>query len=104
MLATIVVKRTSAPWRDRKRAYKLLVDGRVAGEVRDGQEIRHTVTPGTHTVAMKIDWSGSDSLSVTLGSGETAWFVGEPASSSATALRDLLSRSAWVSLREDPNR
>jgi hypothetical protein len=104
MLATIVVNRTSAPWRDRKRAYKLLVDGHVAGEVRDSQEVRHTVTPGTHTVAMKIDWSGSDTLSVTLGSGETAWFVCEPASSSAMALRDLLSRRAWVSLREDPDR
>lgn len=104
MLATIVVNRTSAPWRDRKRAYVLLVDGHVAGEVRDGQEVRHTVTPGTHAVAMKIDWSGSDTLSVTLGSGETACFVCEPTASSAMTLRDLLSRRAWVSLREDPDR
>lgn len=102
MVATIVVTRSSAPWRDRSRAYKLIVDSYVTSDIRDGQEVQHTVHPGTHTLALKIDWKGSDTVTVNLGAGETARFVCEPAAGSVMALKDLFSRRPWIALRRIP--
>lgn len=98
--ATIQVSRAAAPWRDRGRAYKIVLDDRVVGDVRDGQEFRLTLPAGTHTVRIKIDWSGSAPLPFSVSPGETAMFACEPAGGAASSLRDLLLRREWVSLRQ----
>jgi hypothetical protein len=98
--ATIQVKRAAVPWRDRKRAYKIVLDDRVVVEVRDGQEFRIVLPAGTHTVRIKIDWSGSAPLRFSVNPGGVAAFACEPAGGAVSSILDLLLRRQWVSLRQ----
>ena len=49
-------------FRDRLRAYKIVLDGVVTSEIRTGQEINFEVSPGKHRLFLKIDWCGSNSI------------------------------------------
>lgn len=46
------------------RQYKILVDGRVVGGIREGTEKTFEVAPGKHVVQAKIDWCKSPLLGV----------------------------------------
>jgi hypothetical protein len=48
-----------AGYADRLRAYQVILDGVKIGEVRDGQTQQFAVSPGQHTLSLKIDWCGS---------------------------------------------
>ncbi len=98
--ASLYVKRASTPWRDKSRSYKIEVDGQLAGEVRDGQDTRLALSPGTHSIRIKIDWSGSTPILFSVGPGTTASFWCEPAGSAGWAALDLLLRRPWVTLRQ----
>ena len=43
---------------DRLRAYKVVLDGNVIGEIRNGQQVEFDVAPGKHQ--LKIDWCHSN--------------------------------------------
>jgi hypothetical protein len=54
------------------RKLKVLVDGQVVGSVgRAADPI--DVSPGTHTVAVKMDWVKSPALEIAVAEGET-WY------------------------------
>lgn len=97
--ACIVVQRVPAPWRDERRAYKVRIDGQVVGKIRSGEEHRYEVSPGEHTLDLRIDWKGSTALSVALQSGDSATFACEPGGGAVTASVDLVRDRPWVSLR-----
>lgn len=63
-MAEIVVRRQRAFWQDVLRNYTVTVDGQDAGRISNGAELRIPVSPGTHTVQMKIDWCRSKPLAV----------------------------------------
>jgi hypothetical protein len=67
--ARLTVERGHKAWMDRARAYKIMVDGQEAGEVRDGQTETVQVTPGPHEVQMKIDWARSPAIPVEVPEG-----------------------------------
>ncbi len=59
--AQVHIKRgTSYP--DRLRAYKVWVDASVVGTVKAGQSLTVTVAPGPHTIRLRIDWCGSNTI------------------------------------------
>ena len=68
--AVIRLKRSSAPWADRFRAYNVAVDGQVIGHIRRGEEKVFEVTPGQHQVQLRIDWTRSKPLQIETHSGE----------------------------------
>ena len=55
----IRIKRESE-FRDRLRAYKVVLDGNVVGEINNGQQLELKVTPGKHRLQLKIDWGWSN--------------------------------------------
>ena len=61
------------------RRYRVLVDGRPAGVVGRGETLRCPVSPGQHTVAARIDWSGSPEVSVDVPAGGRVTVEVEPA-------------------------
>jgi hypothetical protein len=99
--ASIKITRDPAVWRDRGRAYKVLIDGVQAGAVRHGETFVASVDPGTHSVRLKIDWTGSQEVQVTVAPGDTASLVCAAGGSSWTALLDALSRRPYISLRPE---
>jgi hypothetical protein len=59
MSAEVTVHRASQVWRDRLRAYALVIDGTVVAKVRQGETVSVPVTPGDHRIWMRIDWGRS---------------------------------------------
>jgi hypothetical protein len=72
MSSAIEVERSPDLWPDRLRKYKVLVDGTVVGSIGPGESLVATVDAGSHEVRAKIDWCGSEGVSVEVGSNETA--------------------------------
>ena len=65
-MATLELTRERG-WGDALRAYKLLVDDVVVGDIRAGETKTWEVAPGWRTVRMKIDWCGSPAIDVRAG-------------------------------------
>jgi hypothetical protein len=59
---SIVVTRDRAPWRDRARKYKVLIDHSVVGRLAQGETLAYALQPGKHSVQIKIDWLSSPKI------------------------------------------
>lgn len=57
----IKIKRDSG-YADRLRAYKIVLDGDVVGEIKNGQELELNVTPCKHQLYLKIDWCRGNTI------------------------------------------
>jgi hypothetical protein len=68
----IEITRGIQKWPDRLRAYKVVIDGQVAGALRQGNTISIPVEPGSHEVWIRIDWCRSPAVSLRLDPGKTA--------------------------------
>ena len=70
----ITVRRTTS-YADRLRAYKVKVDGVVVGLVRARESITVPVSPGRHSLVIRIDWCGSEQIDFEAQSGEHIHFA-----------------------------
>src|ERR1700680_3421316 len=100
MQSSIRIDRKRERWRDQGRSYKVIVDGRMVGRVRNGQQQDFVVTPGQHRIRIKVDWSGSRDVSLVLENGESRTLVCHPKGSAMSSPIRLFSRRAWVDLYE----
>ena len=64
-MAKFIILRSSE-YVNRMVSYSLLIDGKRAGIIADGQTKEFEVPPGQHTVVAKIDWCSSPEISFTL--------------------------------------
>ncbi|MGW0230875.1 hypothetical protein ACWDWO_21390 [Actinopolymorpha singaporensis] len=93
------VAREPAKWRDKWRAYRILVDGVQVGRVRRGESTTVTLTPGTHHVRLRIDWCTSPEVSVDITAGEQSELECGPARSelgNARQIRDAPHTYLWL--------
>jgi hypothetical protein len=69
----ITVRRmTSYP--DRLRSYKVKVGGEVLGKLWARESLTVPVSPGRHSLVLRIDWCGSEPIDFNLQPGEHALF------------------------------
>jgi hypothetical protein len=85
-MATLELERTADGYVDRARKYKLVVDGEQRGAIARGETLAVDVTPGQHTVMLKIDWTRSQPLTIEVPDGQTVRLSCEPAASALTVL------------------
>ena len=64
-MAKIIIHR-KLQWVDGARAYKILIDGQMAGRIRAGKSLELEVSEGSHEVQLKIDWCYSNPLQINL--------------------------------------
>jgi hypothetical protein len=64
--ARIRVRRDDAPWPDRLRGYRVVLDGAVVGSVKRGESITVMTDAGYHELHLKIDWARSESVQLDL--------------------------------------
>lgn len=69
----IIIKRESA-YADKLRKYKIVLDGKVIGELADGQSKSFDAKSGEHTLRMKIDWARSNEVKFQSTENETIHF------------------------------
>jgi hypothetical protein len=77
--SAIVLSRVPGGWRDRLRRYQVMIDGEQVAAIKHGQRVELPVTPGRHTVYLKISWAGSPKLEVDVGPGEAVSLECSPA-------------------------
>ena len=70
-LSTIAIEREQSVWNDRLREYAVLLDGAPVSRLPNGAAVALRVTPGRHTVQVKIDWCTSVRLELDAVAGET---------------------------------
>jgi hypothetical protein len=66
---TIRIHRKRNYFRDSLRSYKVLVDGNIAGRVRQGKELMVPAEAGRHVVRLAIDWCSSQDVEVDVPEG-----------------------------------
>jgi hypothetical protein len=76
--AQIEVQREDGHHVDRRRAYKVLIDGAVVGQVGVGETACYPVAAGKHEVELRVDWVGSEIRTVDLKPNGIARFVCSP--------------------------
>lgn len=69
----IKIKRDSG-YADRLRAYKIILDEKVIGEIKNDQEIELEIPNGSHNLYLKIDWCFSNKIDFEL-TNETVEFA-----------------------------
>jgi hypothetical protein len=73
--ADLIVARAPEGWPDRYRAYRLVIDSKVHAKIRRGSQASASVAPGRHSVRMRLDWCGSQTLDLDLRDGERAYLT-----------------------------
>lgn len=70
-MATKIVINRKSEWVNKRRDYKILIDGTEAGKLANGGSEEFTITPGIHKVQCKINWCSSPELELEIKDGET---------------------------------
>ena len=74
-MAKLIVTRGTA-FRDRFRAYQILVDGTRVAAVQAGARVKVEISPGPHEVQARIDWCSSPRVNVEARDGDINLEVG----------------------------
>jgi len=69
MAGKLIVSRKSE-WVNRRRNYKLFIDGKEVGAIKGSSSEEFMVEPGTHLVQCKIDWCCSPDYKVEVQDGK----------------------------------
>jgi hypothetical protein len=86
--AYVEIERDANLWRDRLRAYRVLIDGTPAGKVQWGSTWKLAVPPGSHRMRLAMDWARSPEVDFDVQPGETACFRCGPNAASWRILYD----------------
>ena len=54
----------------RARSYKILIDGKKADSIKDGETSEVSPPPGLHSVVVKLDWSKSNTMNIKVEPGQ----------------------------------
>jgi hypothetical protein len=76
--AFIRLRRAEATWRDYDLKYRVLIDGKKAGSIGWGKTKAFPVSPGRHTLKLKVGMRSSPEKVVDLEGGDIAEFICSP--------------------------
>ena len=101
--ATLRLTRQLSKWRDRARDYTVVLDGSAIGGIANGTTRQFAISPGDHTLRMKIDWSGSREAQFHVEAGETIEFTCRAADTRLVLaffwlIKSFFRRDQWVLL------
>jgi hypothetical protein len=98
LTATLRVERAAAPWRDRLRPYRIVVDGETVGSVADGTTEEVSVAPGRHTLRLRIDWASSPEVEFVVADGEQVTLRCRPNGGARSAWRGVFSPHRYIAV------
>ena len=73
MSARILISR-KREFADYLRRYKVIIDGQEKGRIKNGASFECPLAPGRHSLELKIDWCGSETLEFDLTTNQTVRF------------------------------
>jgi hypothetical protein len=69
----IIISRTSQ-YTNNLRSYKVFIDSKEVGKIKDGERLTLEVEPGNHSIYLKIDLDKSDEIMFDIKQNETIQF------------------------------
>jgi hypothetical protein len=75
--ASITINREGG-WSDRLRKWRILIDGKEVGQMREGDTFRYEIPSGRHELVMKVDWASSETLPFEIAPGENVRVMCRP--------------------------
>lgn len=85
---------------DMLRAYKVVLDGKVIGKIKNDETRDFRIPSGSHELSLKIDWCRSNTIGFTAGSASTTFSCGSNATNGASGLIYIVflrSKYLWLS-------
>lgn len=61
-------------YRDKARSYKIMIDGKCYGKIKDGETKNIDIGSGHHTMYLKIDWCRSNKIDFHISDNEILEF------------------------------
>ena len=102
-MSHITIRRKGG-FNDLARSYIILVDGVAEGVVKHGDAVSISVSPGRHSLQLKIDWCTSPELHIDVPAGQTSMFdCGNNAGLWAALLYTTIWRAKYLWLRPAPS-
>ncbi len=100
-MALLKIVRDSG-YADRLRTYKVVLDNKEVGKVGDGKTIEFAISAGQHSLSLKIDWCGSNTIQFTALDGDVITFDAKSNLRGpriwAALWRALFARNSWIVL------
>jgi hypothetical protein len=72
-MASLKIVRDSG-YADKLRFYEIVLDVKRVGKIWDGDTTELTVSPGQHSLSIRIDWCGSETIPFTVEEGSSILF------------------------------
>lgn len=94
----ITIYRPPSIWMDRNRLYRIEVDGSIVGEVWPNQSAFIALSPGAHTIKVKIDFMSSNELQVEIHPGDAVRLVCRGSGSVVALFRTLFKWKSYLTL------
>jgi len=69
-MATKIIISRKSEWVNRRRSYKVFIDGKEVGKLDNGGSEEFLIEPGLHKVQCKINWCSSPELELEVKEGE----------------------------------
>ncbi|MDC6350896.1 hypothetical protein PP178_04985 [Zeaxanthinibacter sp. PT1] len=60
-MPTLIIERPSH-WMTREKAYRLFINGKQLGSIKNGETIQYSIEPGNHILKTDIDWFRSHTM------------------------------------------
>lgn len=98
MAATLLISRPDSHWLDRRLRYRCQVDRRTRGTISHHGELALVVTPGNHTVWVRIGWTGSTDVPFTVAAGATVRMHVQPRGNLLTGAWRFLTATKYLRL------
>lgn len=70
----IVINRKNLSHRDKSRNYEIIIDGEICDKIKNGETKNIDISPGHHTINLKIDWCRSNTIEFDILDNETIEF------------------------------
>ena len=72
-MTTLKIKRDKG-WADKVRSYKIVLDGKVIENIKEGESKELNIDAGQHELFCKIDWSRSNKVQFDINNNESKDF------------------------------
>jgi hypothetical protein len=97
----LTIARDSA-YVDRARAYKIMVDGKEVGRIKNNTSQTISVPGGSHELFLKVDWATSPTLTFEVNAGEEVRYVCRPTANAFLAvLYSFFNRRNYLTLEPE---
>lgn len=83
----VILRRLSKQRADRLRAWRIFIDDKKVGKIKEGESLSFPIRSGEHELQLKVDWGTSEKQHFNVGDNDQASFVCKPRPSARSVFK-----------------